>query len=109
MYAAFTERHFHVVQWLILNEVLWHGLCQYTACRKYSRIWDYDHRQTLLTWACDAVTTHDNVVKLPLAKLNGDVLKRIADYVVGTPKQVRTLRQFVDRLQVFIKDEPFVE
>ena len=124
LYIAFAKNQFHVVQWLIQNEALSspyddaagdgvddalmrHDLRQISECGKYSRIWDYDHRQTVLTWACDAVTTHDNVVKLPLAELNGDVLKRIADYVVGTPKQVRTLRQLVDRLQVFIADEPF--
>ena len=46
----------------------------------------------------------------PLVMLKGKagILELIAHYIAGTPQQLRTLRQLVDRLPVFIADVPFV-
>ena len=88
--------------------------------------WNNDRRLPLLSWARDAVTTHDNDVKIlltgmivsskqtssSLAIFNGKsgILKLIADFAVaGTPIELRTLRQLADRLPPFIADVPFVE
>ena len=64
----------------------------------------------MFLWARDVVTTHDNVVKLPLplAKGKSDILELIAQYVAGTPSQIRTLRQLLNHLLAFIAEVPFV-
>jgi len=72
-------------------------------------IWNHDHRLTVLEWARDVVTTHDTVVKLPLAEKKSDILESIAQYAAGTPQEIRTLRQLIDRLTAFIAEVPFVE
>lgn len=41
-------------------------------------------------------------------KGNSGILALIAQYVAGTPQQVRMLRQLIDRLPAFIADVPFV-
>ena len=65
----------------------------------------------MFLWARDVVTTHDNVVKLPLplAKGKSDILELIAQYVAGTPSQIRTLRQLLNHLPALISEESFVE
>ena len=86
--------------------------------------WQDDRRLPLLSWARDAVTNHDTVVKVLLTgmivrsnqtssslevfKGKSGILELIAHYVEGTPHQVRTLRQLIDRLPAFIVDVPFV-
>ena len=45
---------------------------------------------------------------LVLFKGKSGILELIAHYIAGTPQQLRTLRQLVDRLPVFIADVPFV-
>ena len=46
----------------------------------------------------------------PLVMLKGKsgILELIAHFVAGTPQQLRTLRQLIDRLPAFIADVPFV-
>ena len=86
-----------------------------------------DKRQTVLSWARNAVTTHDHVLlcllatmevssssssSSPLAKLNGKsgLLELVAAYT-GYPKvnDLRIVRQLLAILPTFIEDVPFVE
>ena len=120
--SALGHGHFHVVQWLIRNEalstvsggdiddaILRNDLNPHIDVRH--KRWNHDHRLNVFLWARDVVTTHDNVVKLPLplAKGKSDILELIAQYVAGgTPEQVSTLRHLRTRLTAFIAKEPFV-
>ena len=82
-----------------------------------------DKRETVLAWVRDAVATYDNVVTLlltgtiasastsPLVVFKGtsEILELIAQYVAGTPQQVRMLRQLMVLLSAFIDDTQFVD
>ena len=45
---------------------------------------------------------------LVIFKGKSGILELIAHYIAGTPQQLRTLRQLVDRLPALIADVPFV-
>ena len=69
LHVALWNGHFHVAQWLILNEVLsarnYYGVIDDTIMRNnlYPTgyfFWKDDKRLPLLSWAQDAVTTHNN-------------------------------------------------
>jgi len=137
LFVALDRWHlnFNVVYWLILigalaprNDVDVGGIDDATMrrdLRQEASDWSYDHRETVLAWAQTSVANHDNDVQLlftgmiasskqtasPLEIFNGNsgILKLIADYgVTGSPQQLRTLRQLIDRLPAFIDDTPFV-
>ena len=122
------------VQWLTLNGALspprddvtggdMDDMAMRRDLRPYNE-WVHDKRLPVLSWARDAVATHDTVVELLLTgmivrsnqtssalevfKGTSGILELIAHFVVGTPKQVRTLRQLIDRLPAFIAAVPFV-
>ena len=124
--VALYDNHFEVVQWLIRNGALTPprdggggGIDNMVMRRDlgqnhYENQQD-DRRLTVLLWAQDAVTLHDNVqLCLTGAILTIDnelpcILELIAHYIAGPPQQVRTLRQLIDLLPAFIDDKPFIE
>ena len=68
----------------------------------------------VLAWAQDAITTQDHfqlfftgTILFPEEDVP-EILQIIADYVVGTPQQIRTLRQLTELLPRFLNDVPFV-
>ena len=71
----------------------------------------------VLAWVQDAITTQDNfqlfftgtIILFPEEDVLPEILQIIADYVVGTPQQIRTLRQLTEVLSRFIDDVPFVD
>ena len=132
---ALDEGHFEVVYWLILNgalalrddmdgggiddAIMRNGLRQ-------GHEWREDRRRPILSWARDAVATHDNIVQLLVTgmivrtnnqessllvtfKGTSGILELIARFVAGTQQQLRTQRQLMDRLSTLIDDTPFVE
>ena len=133
---ALHNNHVDVVKWLILNKALSpprddvagggidDAIMRHDLNQEVGDNWQDDRRLPLLSWARDAVTNHDTVVKVLLTgmivrsnqtssslevfKGKSGILELIAHYVVGTPHQVRTLRQLIDRLPAFIVDVPFV-
>ena len=136
LWVALGNVHFEVVYWLLLNGALapprydvdGGGIDDAIMRRdlRQIRIWNGDRRSTVLSWAHDAVATHENVVQLLvtgtivrsnsqesslLVKFKGTsgILELIARFVSGTKQQLRTLRQLMDRLPAFIDDTPFVE
>jgi len=120
---ALLKDHFHVAQWLTLNgaleppgdDIAGGGIDDEIMRRdlRPSRPWRDDKREPLLLWAQDVVTDHDNFRLV----LTGTILfpddevpemfELIAQYVGGTPQQLRTLRQLIDRLGEFIDDVRF--
>ena len=71
----------------------------------------------VLAWVQDAITTHDNfqlfftgtIILFPDEDVLPEILQIIADYVVGTRQQIRTLRQLTEVLPRFIDNVPFVD
>ena len=134
---ALRKEHFHVVYWFILkgalssrhDDVAGGGIDDMVMRRDLRQEvyanWQDDKRLTVLSWARNAVATHDTVVELLLTgmivrsnqtssslevfKGTSGILELIAHYISGTPQQLRTLRQLIDRLPAFIADVPFVE
>jgi len=135
--AAFYNKHFIVVQWLILNGALTSrfddinggGIADMVLRRdlrqsRRRRIWDYDKREKVQAWAQDIVTNHDTVVTVLLTgmivrsnqtssslvvfKGTSGILEVIAQYMAEKPPhQVRMLRQLMILLRAFIDDTPF--
>jgi len=130
---AFYFGHFPVVQWLILNGALSsplrrrtrssiHNYTMRRALRPGNMYCKYDPRRTVLAWAQNAVTAHDNITVLltgthpksslsPLQVLNGKpgLLKVIADYAgYPTPHEFRIFRSLLQRLLAFIDDVPIL-
>lgn len=140
---ALEGQHFDVAKWLILigalaphDDIDGGGIDDMVMRRDFRQrhIWRGDTRLPILSWAQDAVTTHDNVshnvtlfltgtihrrpkkqmkVSLsscssPLMQFNGKygILELITHYVAGTQQQLRTLRQLMDRLPALIADVP---
>ena len=143
--------HFDVVYWLLLNGALSprqdgviDDMTMRNELRQINNVipkWDYDKRLTVLAWAQDTVTNHENMkiflkgtilssasfrrhpkneyatrsnkrmkVSSPLVVFKGTsgILELIADFVAGTPQQVRSLHQLLNLLSAFIADVPFV-
>ena len=121
--VALHNGHFHVVYWLILigaltprNDVDVGGIYDATMRRdlrqEHDNDWDNDYRRTVLVWARGAVSVHDtfqNLIPTKKSPLPEDIWAKISDFVAGTQQQLRTLRQLIDHLSVFIDDVPFVE
>ena len=119
---ALNSGHFDVVYWLVRNralalrdDVAGGDIDDAIMRRDLLPIHDStDKREDILAWAQDAVITHDNFqIGLTGTILFPDedvpeVLRIIADYVVGTPQQIRTLRQLTELLPRFLNDVPFV-
>ena len=130
---AFYFGHFPVVQWLILNGALSsplrrrtrssiHNYTMRRALRPGNMYCKYDPRLTVLAWAQNAVTAHDNITVLltgthpksslsPLQVLNGKpgLLKVIADYAgYPTPHEFRIFRSLLQRLSAFIDELPIL-
>ena len=136
LWVALGNVHFEVVYWLLLNGALapprydvdGGGIDDAIMRRdlRQIRIWNGDRRSTVLSWAHDAVATHENVVQLLvtgtivrsnnqelslLVMFNGTsgILELISHFVAGTQHQLRSRRQLMDCLSTFIDDTPFVE
>ena len=136
--TALEYGHFEVAKWLLLkgalaprDDVDGGGIDDEIMIRdlspRYStdarRNWGYDKREALLAWARNTVTDHENFQFLFMERVlfeddTGKVLSSsstpgivdlMAHYVAGTPEHLHTLRQLLDRLEVYIDDVPFVE
>ena len=124
--------HFGVAKWLIRNDALaprddtdgaqgGGGIDEAILRRDVfpndpTQHWREDKREPLLAWAHEAVTTHDDfqdqlvvtgTILFPDTVVP-EILQIIADFVVGTPQQIRTLRQLRRRLAAFREEVPFV-
>ena len=118
---ALFKGHFEVAKWLILNGALaphvdvFSGSIDDMIMRRdlsyESNYVDDDKRLALLSWAQDAVTTHDNFqLFLTGTTLFPESLELISQYVAEprTQHEVRTLRQLVDRLPTFIANRRLI-
>ena len=127
---AFINGHVPVDQWLIRNGALasrdgdGDNIIHDATMRKDlsptpihgSPVkWDSDKREPVLAWARDAardaITARDNsplFVSGTILLFPHDILESIAQYMAGTPQQVRMLRQLIERLSAFIAEVPFV-
>ena len=135
---ALQRGHFEVVQWLLQNGALAPrdavdgGGIDVMVMRtdlsptptNGSRVtWDYDKRRTVLSWAHNVVTAHENITVVltgthskssssPLHVLQGKsgVLQVIADSAgYPTRHEVRLCRALFQRLSAFIDAVPFVQ
>ena len=145
--TALYNDHGDTWKWLVLNEalsssraadggiddmIMRRDFCQVQGQGQVGDVWFDERRLALLSWAQDAVTTHDNfqlfltgtslfsrgdetsttslslsaslLVRIFNGQQQPDLLELISQYVVEprTQHQVRTLRQLVDRLPTFI-------
>ena len=131
LHIALEYGHFGVAKWFIRNDALAprddiaHGggiddeIMRRDLSPRYStglRDWVHDKRLPILAWAQDAVTTHDDfhdqlvltgTILFPDTVVP-EILQIIADFVVGTPQQLRILRQVSRRLAAFREEVPFV-
>ena len=126
---AFINGHVPVDQWLIRNGALasrdgdGDNIIHDATMRKDlsptpihgSPVkWDSDKREPVLAWARDAardaITARDNSPLFVSGTIlfPHDILESIAQYMAGTPQQVRMLRQLIERLSAFIAEVPFV-
>ena len=116
---AFFHEHFEVAKWLILNGALaphddgFSGSIDDMIMRRdlSSNYVDYNKQLALLSWAQDAVTTHDNFqLFLTGTTLFPESLELISQYVAEprTQHEVRTLRQLVDHLPTFIANRRLI-
>ena len=121
--VAFDKGYLHVVRWLILNGALSSPLRRrrnrnsihtYTLRRAMRSAEGYDKRLPILTWAQNAIATHEQFQLssfIPLVELRGksDVLERIAEYSgYRNRHELRIFRQLLQHLQAFIEDVPFI-
>lgn len=129
--------HRHSWKWLLLNgglppgddARLRHDFKQRPYC-----YFPVDQRLDVFEWAQDTVATRDNVLKLLLTglidrrhpkntyatrssqnvssltvfKTFQGILELILHFAVGTPQQLRTPRQLIERLPIFMREVPFV-
>ena len=101
-----------VWKWLILNGALVSrdrdGGIDDEIMRRVK--WDLDAWRTVLSWAQNVVTAHDNSELFVSGTIifPDDILEIMSDYVAGTQQEVRTLRQLIERLPAFLPEVPFV-